>query len=765
MTTNFHLSPPVKLVDGLTSVPIDIQVINGLLHFDGSSQTGEGDVTIEFIMGPQDGNPIFDLRQTILEAWLDGVVIDPAQLSHHDFGGGAQAELRIVESILSAGSMHQLRMRYALAHPQASSSGSYQPNLSWNSGPRLIFNFGFTDLGPGRYLEAWVPANLIFDQYPINLELQIENTTVPHSVITNGTATTLGDNHWQISWPAHSAALSPLLELRSSDSVEQYSDSVVLPISSDTITIEAWKLTTSLLNLSTQVNNIKNYLIDNEANVGHYIHDQRFVAFFHVGGMEYDGGTTTSTGALRHETFHSWWGRGVKPASQTDAWWDEAWTTYNMSGGSGSFAFDFSAAPIELSSRNPWSRKTPSASYDDGRRFFEGLAALDSSTRLQAAMDAFYASNKSKVTTTTELEAHLLCQIGKSAIVDGFHRFVYGFADPFTAPDIWLKDAAAHTGSDYWSGTFWNSPDLWVRNQDDDDNDHQSPEYGQDNWFYARVRNQSDSSSARHFAVTFNVASFAGLQFQFPDDFLPCTAASVGFELEPGESRIVKARWPRALVPPTGTHACLLASVLTRGEQPGTGLHVWEHNNLAQKNLTVVNLQPDAWIVIPVVIRNVFRRSWPWFELIAIRPPETDDLDIELLHPMAKRFRRFRCAAQVRADIKKIVITESATKLELDCGGQIENGEASNYLPWTKYNPHSVSSQYFTQAQTRAFSPGKKSTIGLTLPYGEQLVLGLKVHVPKNAKPGTCIKLDFAHRLWPWSRPLGGIAVEIHVKE
>lgn len=35
--------------------------------------------------------------------------------------------------------------------------------LLWSNGPRLAFNFGFTDLGAGRYLEAWVPANLIFD--------------------------------------------------------------------------------------------------------------------------------------------------------------------------------------------------------------------------------------------------------------------------------------------------------------------------------------------------------------------------------------------------------------------------------------------------------------------------------------------------------------------------------------------------------------------------------------------------------------------------
>ncbi|MGZ5096153.1 MAG: hypothetical protein ACXWCH_34015 [Burkholderiales bacterium] len=31
--------------------------------------------------------------------------------------------------------------------------------------------FGFADLGPGRYLEWWVPANLISDQFDLMLKL------------------------------------------------------------------------------------------------------------------------------------------------------------------------------------------------------------------------------------------------------------------------------------------------------------------------------------------------------------------------------------------------------------------------------------------------------------------------------------------------------------------------------------------------------------------------------------------------------------------
>src|SRR5215217_3741826 len=70
-STNFDLAPPVRTVDGLVAAPIDIQRITASLTFDGATASGSGDATLEFILGPQDGNPIFDLRQTITAAWLD----------------------------------------------------------------------------------------------------------------------------------------------------------------------------------------------------------------------------------------------------------------------------------------------------------------------------------------------------------------------------------------------------------------------------------------------------------------------------------------------------------------------------------------------------------------------------------------------------------------------------------------------------------------------------------------------------------------------
>ena len=405
------------------------------------------------------------------------------------------------------------------------------------------------------------------------------------------------------------------------------------------MTIDAWKLASSPTDLAIQIDDLKTHLATNENSTGPYIHGHRFVAFFHVGGMEYEGGTTTRTGALRHETFHSWWGRGMKPASQPDAWFDEAWAVYHDQGASASLPFNFTDPPVTLCPQNPWVRVTAAGAYTDGYRFWQGVAALVGLSTLKALMSEFYQQRWSRPVTTSDIEEFLICRTGNPQLVDAFHRFVYGFGNPTPAPDLWLRDDPAHAGPDLWPGRFWDSPDLWVRNSDDGGTTHQSPEYGQDNWFYARVLNRG-ATTVRHFMVTFNVKQFAGTQFVYSNDFLPCVAAASGFDLPPGASVIVKARWPRNFVPPAGAHACLLAAVLTRTDHPSAGRHVWEHNNLAQKNLTIVDLAPNARFVLPFVVSNLPSLVTRGFQLELIRPKEHTRLEASLLHSSKSVFRR-----------------------------------------------------------------------------------------------------------------------------
>src|SRR5690606_33777006 len=155
-----------------------------------------------------------------------------------------------------------------------------------------------TDLGAGRYLEAFVPANLIYDTFALSLELRIVNTAIAHTPITNGTVTVLGANHWRVDFPARYSALSPLLELRAGDALQSTTVNTVLPVSGSNVAVTAWKLSSNAANLAAQANAIAGFLADNENSSGRYIHGNRFTAFIHQGGIEYELCTTSGTGPL-----------------------------------------------------------------------------------------------------------------------------------------------------------------------------------------------------------------------------------------------------------------------------------------------------------------------------------------------------------------------------------------------------------------------------------------------------------------------------------
>ena len=754
---DFRLAPPPTAVDGLLAVPIDVQQLDGSVVLDGAASTAQTDVTMTYAVGPTAGNPLFDLRQTIGQAWLDGAPLDPGLLAAHDVGAGSFSTVRVLDSVQAAGSVHTLRLVYALGTPQSQLGGAYPPVLQWSPGPKVRWTFGLSDLNAGRYLEAWLPSNLIFDQFPIALEIAVTGTLAAHSLITNGAVTVLGSNHWSIAFPERFAPHSPLVEVRASDAVQQATDTVALPVSGTTATIEAWKLVGGAESLAAQIAATKTLLIENENDYGGYLGD-RFVVFFHgaSGGMEYSGATTTSVGALAHEAFHCWFARGITPASQADGWWDEGFTSFRDAGADDVEPFDFLAPPVELCSRLPFQRRTPSNSYSDGSRFFRGAAAITGVAPLRAAMRALYEARRGGPLSTAMLEEHLVAHTGAAAFVDAFHRFVFGFADPSPAPRLWLRDAPGHAGADLWAGAFWDSPDLWVRRADDGGTTHEAPEYGQDNWIYARVRNDSAGGLCRHLVLTFGVKEFAGTEFVYPTDFLPCVAARVEFDLAPGETRVVSARWPRERVPPPGTHPCLLAAVHARGDHPAAGTHVWEHANLAQKNLAVVDLVPGEFLILPIVLRNLQAKTRAVLEVW--REPDRLKADVALVHRSQAFFATRRPAPRPLPLPPRRPVREQL----MDCGGVEQREDARVGGVLTSARPDRIAER-FPNAVERPVPAGRQVRVPVELAAGAPTVVGLRIAAPEGAEPGTTFTTHLAQREAGGRRLVGGVAVQVRI--
>jgi hypothetical protein len=358
------------------------------------------------------------------------------------------------------------------------------------------------------------------------------------------------------------------------------------------------------------------------------------------------------------------------------------------------------------------------------------------------------------------IEEFLLCKSGNPDIVDAFHRFVYGLGNPSPAPNLWIRDDPADPGADQWGGIFWDSPDLWIRNNDDGGTTHQSPEFGHDNWFHARVRNKAGVGSAGHFVVTFHSKGFAGTQFEYPDDFLPCIAATADFDLAAGDNRIVKAKWPKSLVPPAGTHTCLLASVITRSDHPIAGRHVWEHNNLAQKNLEIVDLVSNEFLVIPIVIRNWRLRFDPLFDLEIWKPKSAQGISVSLIHRSKEFFK------VSKADVKRFKpeLTKPKSKrkiIRLECGAELPAQNARDQGQLLTSDTPELLLRRFPDAYEAELEDAPRAKLAVNIPAFTQNVVGLKISVSDKLKTNKPIKLHFVQRNVKTGQIVGGVAVHL----
>jgi hypothetical protein len=420
------LAPPPVVVGSRRVVAPRVSQVSARLIFDTATQEAQGRATVQFRGGLADGHPALDLRQRLDEVRLDGRPLPPDALAPADLGAGEDAAVRVLDVAVEAGSTHQLEVSYRVATPACEGA---EP-IGW-AGDGLRFDFWMSDLYPGRYLEMWAPAPLIHDRFALRLEVEIRGTDRPHTLVANtaGVETAAGASRWRLLYPAHFTALSHLLVLAPSDQVEVRRGAVRLPGRSRSLGLVTARMPGADADLKACEADIGAWLAHLAARYEPWVHGDTFTAVIwpHSRGMEYDGGTTASVAALEHEVFHSWFGRGVKPARAADGWIDEAYTTWAT--GPSRFASDelgLDEEPVELYPAHPWARHTPRASYREGARLFAGLAHLVGGPhRLRSAMADWYRANSGGLVTTDGLGAHLRLWSGLD-ISPWWARYVHG---------------------------------------------------------------------------------------------------------------------------------------------------------------------------------------------------------------------------------------------------------------------------------------------------------------------------------------------------
>lgn len=425
------LAPPPASVGPRRIVAPSVERIRASLRFDVAAAAASGTASVEFCGGSVDGRPALDLRQKLEWVRLDGEDLTPDDFASQDLGAGPDARMRVLDVEVEAGSRHVLEVGYEVGTPDSTGA---EP-IGWQP-DGVQFDFWMSDLHPGRYLEMWIPAPLMHDRFALHLDVTVEGTDRPHTVIANtaGVDAGSGQRAWSLLYPAHFTTLSPMLVLAPADSLELRRSAVNLPGRNRSLGVVTAKSVDTDADLASCEADVRAWLAFLATRYEPWVHGDTFWAFVWGAGrgMEYDGATTASVQALEHEVFHSWFGRGVKPARASDGWIDEAFTTWATSSRRSelhrfaSQELPLDEDPVVLYPNHPWSRHTPLESYSHGARLFAGIAhLLGGPEKLRAAMADWYKSNAGGLVTTDGLAAHLKLWSGVD-IGPWWARYVHG---------------------------------------------------------------------------------------------------------------------------------------------------------------------------------------------------------------------------------------------------------------------------------------------------------------------------------------------------
>ena len=418
--------PPLHL-GRQVAVPVDIERLQASVRFDVASRLATAAARVELTV-EGGGLPVFDLRQDVRSARWDGAALAPTALAPRDIGAGEGATVRVVEVPCAAGSRHTLELDYQLRAPE--SPGAVP--VHWKE-EGVGWDFWMSDLEPGRYLEMWFPANLCHDRFAFELEVEVVGARRPHVLIANGAVEqSRPGTSWTVHFPPTFTSLSPLLVLAPADEVQVAIGSTA--IGGAPLQIEVASFPEASCDLANVLADCAAWLGYFSARYGRWAHGERFLAVMWglPRGMEYDGATTACEAALEHEIFHSWFGRGVKPARPCDGWIDEAmatWATASRRSGNARYSdqeLGLDEPPVLLCPPHPWSRYTPREAYPGGGRLLAGVAHLmGGAPRLRAALADWHQMLAGSGATTEDLAAHLGRWCGRD-LSPWWDRYVYG---------------------------------------------------------------------------------------------------------------------------------------------------------------------------------------------------------------------------------------------------------------------------------------------------------------------------------------------------
>jgi urease beta subunit len=285
------------------------------------------------------------------------------------------------------------------------------------------------------------------------------------------------------------------------------------------------------------------------------------------------------------------------------------------------------------------------------------------------------------------------------------------------------------------------------------------------------------NATAGSFAVGFKIHAWGGTQFVYPGDWFPLTAAAVGFNLPPGGSVVVKSRWRKEDIPSVGTHGCLLAVAYSPHDPPTLGANVWDDDNLAQRNLAVVNLVANESTELPLWIGSHFSTEARLHVLELRRPKAWPEVDVVLTHRRPELVEElFRSAECLLRGLPGPVIARRFT-LPTAAPPEIHLGETAILRPATgstlllgRSSPDrpvapALDARLVKNVEGSAairYEPGRRASLPVGLVPGGRRNAVLRLTAPASAQPGDRIPIDLVQRSAD-GNVVGGISVQVNV--
>jgi hypothetical protein len=242
--------------------------------------------------------------------------------------------------------------------------------------------------------------------------------------------------------------------------------------------------------------------------------------------------------------------------------------------------------------------------------------------------------------------------------------------------DVVVRDNLGDSGIVPSVGTFWNSPDIWVRNLSPAAEgaaalpaNYATPgptldaAVSHDNYIYVRVKNIGPVATST-FYIRVYLCHWAGTEFLYPNNFIPTNHPGQPLPsplvpgtyligevqhgaLAPNATDIVNVVWPVAAIPPQDVvvgghtvhwHPCLLVEISPQDGPTPSGPHVWDNNNLGQKNVTINYAADDGSFASALVVGNLLNESES-LELVIDRSrvPAGVRIYLDVLDPRVKR--------------------------------------------------------------------------------------------------------------------------------